>query len=77
MIIASARTLREDGMEGREQFPGAGKLICREWGKKHDRLKLLFILELNWQLGEWYTLGACMCLFEWKGPIYLRLFEVF
>jgi hypothetical protein len=47
MITASARTLREDGREGREQFPGPGKLICREWGKKHDRLKLLFIFELN------------------------------
>jgi hypothetical protein len=30
---------REDGMEGREQFPGAGELICREWGKKHKIFK--------------------------------------
>jgi hypothetical protein len=44
MIIASARMLREDGMEGREQFPGTGKLIYRERGKKHKRLKWLFIL---------------------------------
>jgi hypothetical protein len=76
MIIASARTLREDGMEGREQFPYPVKLIYRECAKKHDRLKLLFILALNGQLGDWYTLGACMCLFEWKGPIYLRFFGI-
>jgi len=52
MDEASARTLREYGMEGKEQFPGPGKLICREWGKNHDRLKLLFILELNGWLVE-------------------------
>jgi hypothetical protein len=33
------RTLCKDGMEGREQFPGAGKLICREWKMKHKRFK--------------------------------------
>ncbi len=32
------RTLREDGMVGRVQFPGAGELICRELGTKHERL---------------------------------------
>jgi len=32
-------TFREYGMEGREQFPGLGELICIEWGKKHKRFK--------------------------------------